>query len=437
MNVLLDFIILSVFLGIGWFIRERIIILQRLFIPASVIGGLFLLILGPQVLQIVEFSEGVKKLPSSLIIIILTGLIFGCKINKDRIRSYMDYTAVTAGTYGAQLFFGVGIGYLLSLVWTSMPPNWGIISIFGFFAGHGAAGSAAQIYIESGYDDFMGIAMIVSTVGLVGALLIGMPLLNWGIRKGYGRYVDKPEKLPSNYFRGVLSEEDQVPIGVVKTTTAGLNPLALQMFFLALCIMIGFFIKNFGGKYISEYFFNINDLVLGIIGAVLLWPFMIKTGSDKYVDKRTISSISGFALEFLIIAAVGTLSVDTMGDYMLPIVLYCILMFIILTPLYLFLGFKLLRDEWFEKMINMFGQSMGNAATGLTLLRSVDPKSESCAGDANGVALLLFTPIWVGMIVAGPMIALSDGGTLTLMLIGAGLMFVFYSFGFFLKKFVR
>jgi len=369
MKLLVDFMILNIFLGLGWIIREKFTFLQKIFMPSSVIGGVLLLITGPQLLNLVPISKSIEQYPNFLIIIILTCLIFGSKLNRSRARSYMDYTIVTAGTYGAQLFFGVGIGYLLSKVWTSMPPNWGITAIYSFYAGHGAAGSAAKIFTEGGYPDFMGIAMIVATVGLVAALTIGMPLLNWGIRKGYTVFVDKPEKLPAEYFGGPMPEAKQTPIGNIKTSTAGINAIALQMFFISLCIMIGYGLRSLGIAYITPYFKNVNDIVLGILGAIILWPLMIKTKTDVYVDKKTVSNISGFALEYLIVAAVGTISVTAMVSYAIPVAIYSVLMLIILTFLYVYTSAKFCREQWFEKMVNVFGQCTGNAATGMTLLR--------------------------------------------------------------------
>jgi len=105
-------------------------------------------------------------------------------------------------------------------------------------------------------------------------------------------------------------------------------------------------------------------------------------------------------------------------------------MLIILTFLYIFISAKFCKEQWFEKMVNVFGQCIGNAATGMTLLRCIDPKNESCSADASGVSLFLFMPVWVGMIAVGPVLAMSQNGTAKLMLLGVVLMIVFYGIGF-------
>ena len=60
-----------------------------------------------------------------------------------------------------------------------------------------------------------------------------------------------------------------------------------------------------------------------------------------------------------------------------------------------YMSAKICREQWFEKMVVVFGQCIGNAATGLTLLRCIDPKTESSAGDAGGMGLFLFMPVAV------------------------------------------
>lgn len=159
---------------------------------------------------------------------------------------------------------------------------------------------------------------------------VGMPLLNWGIHKGYCEFVNKPEKLKSDYNGGPLLVEKQAPIGMTKTSTAGIT-------------------------YISPYFKNVNDLVLGIIG------------TDVYVDKKTCSNIS----DYLIVSFVGTIGVSAMVS------------FVILTFLYVYMSAKICKEQWFEKMVNVFGQCIGNACGIAYSCDSNRPRTYSAAQRNN------------------------------------------------------
>lgn len=50
MDVAHDFAVVSILLAIGYFLRMKVKLFQRLFLPASIIGGLVGLIIGPQIL---------------------------------------------------------------------------------------------------------------------------------------------------------------------------------------------------------------------------------------------------------------------------------------------------------------------------------------------------------------------------------------------------
>ena len=56
-----DMLLLAVFMLMGFFIREYIKPLQKLFLPASLIGGLLILLLGQQVLGVVTVPDSYSE----------------------------------------------------------------------------------------------------------------------------------------------------------------------------------------------------------------------------------------------------------------------------------------------------------------------------------------------------------------------------------------
>ena len=60
-----DILIIAVFMLAGFFVRQLIRPLQRLFLPASLIGGLIALILGQQCLGFMEIPESFSAFPTS------------------------------------------------------------------------------------------------------------------------------------------------------------------------------------------------------------------------------------------------------------------------------------------------------------------------------------------------------------------------------------
>ena len=173
-----DMLLLAVFMLMGFFIREYIKPLQKLFLPASLIGGLLILLLGQQVLGVVTVPDSYSGIPNVLIDIVMASLVFGVSFNRDKIFSYLDYVCVPMTAYGLQMCLGTGLGYLLSQIWPGLPKGWGIMGVFSFHGGHGTAGAAAATFEELGVEGNMAVGMVLSTFGLIMAMMVGMVLVN-------------------------------------------------------------------------------------------------------------------------------------------------------------------------------------------------------------------------------------------------------------------
>ena len=81
-----DLIVLFCFLIVGFILRELIKPLQKLFIPASVLGGLVALIVGPQVLGLIELPETLSGMPGPMIVLVMTAMFMGMKVSKASLK---------------------------------------------------------------------------------------------------------------------------------------------------------------------------------------------------------------------------------------------------------------------------------------------------------------------------------------------------------------
>ena len=111
-----DMILIGVFMLVGFFVREIVKPIQKLFLPASLIGGLLALILGQQMLGLVEIPESFSKFSNVLIAPIMAALLFGVTINRKKVVGYLDYICVEQGIYGMQMAVGAALGALLALL---------------------------------------------------------------------------------------------------------------------------------------------------------------------------------------------------------------------------------------------------------------------------------------------------------------------------------
>ena len=90
----------------------------------------------------------------------------------------------------------------------------------------------------------------------------------------------------------------------------------------------------------------------------------------------------------------------------------------------MWLARRLLPDAWFERAIAEMGQSMGVTATGLLLLRVVDPEGETEAPSAFAYKQLLHEPfmgggLWTSTAVF--VVARQHGALITLLISGGAI----------------
>lgn len=405
-----DIILLLMFLLSGFAIREVIKPFQKYFIPASVLGGFLALLCGQQLLGLVTLPESFGQISGTLINLVLASLIFGLSIDRSRIKGYLDFSVVMLLSYGLQLVIGTLAGMGLTKVWTGLPESWGTMAVLGFWGGHGNSAAAGAIYTELGVPENIGFGMVFATVGLLTAVGVGMVLVNWGNRKGYTKYLNKGGELLD--FKpvtgGVLSKEDQTSIGDKKVPDIGINNMALQLAFLLSCLFVGYTLFDLLSGPIP-FLAKIPTLGRSMIGAAIVWGFMLKTGLSKYVDKKTISTISAFSLELIIVAAIATLRIELITTYFIPIIIVSLLAIASVFFVSLYFVPRVCKIDWFEKALINFGTTTGTAATGLALVRCADPNYESSAPDSMGAASAILAPITGAMPAIIPFLAVQSG----------------------------
>lgn len=200
-----DLQILALFLVVGYIVRELCPPLQKLYLPSCVIGGAIALIGGQQVLGLWEVPAVFSSLSNSLIILIMTCLIWGVKIDKKRIIGYGDYICFLNVMRFTQIGVGALVGILLRLIWTELPVGWGTMSIAAYFGGHGTVASYAGVFESLGYGTaYSDLGMVMATLGLLSAVVVGMIFVNIYVRKGEAAYIKHGDKLGAYEERRLL-----------------------------------------------------------------------------------------------------------------------------------------------------------------------------------------------------------------------------------------
>ena len=270
-----------------------------------------------------------------------------------------------------------------------------------------------------GSEGALGMGMILSTLGLMAAVTVGMVMVNWGIRKGYAAYTKVPASGYDPTLGGVLPKDKQKPIGVTRVSTSGINALIFQFAMIMFCMWFGGIIIK-GLALVYAPIGHINSMVYGMLGAAIVRYFMWKTKTDGYLDKAAVNNISGMTLDIIIISAVATIKLSLVTTFIVPILIYTILVLGMTMAIGIFFCKHCCKHEWFEKACCLFGMASGAVPTGLALVRAVDPDGKSSAPDAQGIASSFFSPVFGTMPVILP--ALYMAGQMVYCLgIGVGL----------------
>lgn len=414
-----DWALLCVFLLVGYVLRELIPLFQKIYLPSAVIGGAVALIGGPQVLGIWEVPESFSSYSGTLIVLIMTAIVWGVKINKDRVKGYLDYFCLLNAVQFGQIAVAAATGIALRLIWTGLPQGWGLMAFSAYFGGHGTVATYAGAFESLGMgQDYTTIGMIEATMGLVCAVTIGMIIVNIGIRRGDAQYVKHTSQIGSYSEKGILPKDKRAALGTQRVPSGSVNALALQFAMMMALIWLGKNLCSVLGTYVWSGFNSIPNMAWGIIGAVIVWPILCKVHKEDIVDKAACSQISGFCLDILIVGSIATLNLTVFSLYMVPILLQFVVIVLFTVALCFWYNKKIAKSEWFEKSVFVFGQATGATPTGLALLRAVDPDSVCTAPEAHGVTAAIGNLAFFWLPVVLPTFAL----TMPLGEIGVGLI---------------
>lgn len=406
-----DLAILMVFLLIGLVLRQLIKPLQRLFLPAGLVGGAVALILGPQVLGVIETPSTWSGMATPMINIVLTCTLFGTALNKGKIKSFAGAINLVVLTYFAQMLVGSLVGIGLQHIWPDLPDNWGLMTVYTYWGGHGAATTAGTLFEDLGVSGMVSLGIIMATLGLIVAMVAGMVVVNLGVRKGWATHLNGGKANSASTSSYVPLEKQKV-LGRATVPSDAVNGLALQFALVLLSMWLGKIIFKYLAlvpiEPVANIMGKIPSLLYGIVGAIIIWGIMCKTKLDKYADLDAIDNISGVALEICICSATATLNLKLFASFLAPIIIHMFVIIALMSFICVVLLRRWIKKDWFELCLMAFGQGHGSVPSGLALGRCVDADHKSEAWEAFGVAMGVFTPVTSTLAALLPLIAVQS-----------------------------
>ena len=415
-------LVIGLFLVVAKLLRRRIGLFRRLFLPASVIAGALALLAGEQVLgRAAEAFGGPawltgglipepvgavwRELPVLLISVVFAALFIGKTIPGIRKIWQVAGPQVALGQSIAwgQYVVGITLGLLVLSPVFGLDPVAGALIEIGFEGGHGTAAGLADTFEEFGFAEGTDLALGLATIGLIAGVLLGTVIVNWGVQTG--RIALDEDGDPVDAVRASTDDDlddldDREPSHDPSTTST--DPLSIHLGYVSVAIAIGWVIleglsalerATWGGEDGLELLVHLPLFPVAMLGGVLLQLVLDRTDRAALVDRHLINRISGAALDLIIVAALGTLSLDALGGNLGAFVVLAVAGIAWNLGAFLVLAPRIVPEYAYERGLGDFGQSMGMTVTGLLLMRMADPPNRSGGLEAFGYKQLLFEPV--------------------------------------------
>lgn len=463
-DVFFAYILMALLILAGRYVKQKIRWIQRLYLPESIVAGALALILGPQILGMIMtgiagenapiagglFTEPIRTVwsqsPSVFINIVFAALFLGERIPNPRA---IWRKAAPQVVFGQTLAWGqYVIGILVTLViliplFDANPISAALIEI-GFEGGHGTAGGMADTLQELGFAEGPDLALGLATVGIVSGIITGTALAEWGRRKGHIRSessavgdIDNVPELSHAETAEVKGRRAQLMRGLL------IDPLSINLGIVGIAIVVGWLILQ-GLVWIESATwgttgFEVMSYVplfpMALVGGILVQITLERLGLESLVIQPLMKNIAGVALDVVVVAALASISLQVIGSNLGVFLILSIVGITWNILFFLYYAPRIFPNSWFEKGIGDLGQSMGVTATGILLLRMVDPYNDSGAFESFAYKQLFFEPIvGGGLFTAAAPALIVRFGLVGMLLITGGLLVFWLAMGAILMK---
>ena len=407
----IDLGIIAVALCAATLIRAKVRFFQAYLIPNAIIAGLLLLPFYNWIAPHLGIGrQGLENLVFHLLN--LTFIAIALRPSRPRPRqsqAVLSTAIVIISQFAIQGLLGYGLTFLfigLPLL-PALFPSYGFLVTLGYVLGPGQAFSIGLSWQDQGFAGAGGLGLVFGAIGFLVACFGGVWLINLGMRRGYLKL--SPEQIRARRSHtGLLAADAEQPVGLRQTT----HSEAIDTLSLMLAAVFGVYLVTHlllrgltgllvpvGGAVaqVGESLWGIT-FVFGLLVALLLKTVLRATKRGYLLEERGLTRISGSAVDFMVAAALGAISLSVVQSNWLPIVVFAAVTAAIAAPTILWLSSRLFVNDYaFERVVLFWGTLTGTLSTGLALLRALDPEFKTPAASdylyASAVTFFLVLPL--------------------------------------------
>lgn len=394
---------------IAHILKKNITFLQKSLIPASVLGGIIILIFTTiyklitkntffelPIFSIVKNVDDayVTAMSGSSILETITyhclSIGFICMALRDgkkdkgkkRATEIFNTGVTTVSTYLIQAVLGLIVTMIAVNYISGLNAAAGIILALGYGQGTGQALNYGNIYENTyGFVGGANFGLAIAALGFLSASIGGVIYLNYLKRKGKVKVQISENSEEMNLEK--IQGKNEIPLN------SSIDKLTIQIAIVICIYIVSYFIMKVLGDIVGEglratiYGFNFligTLLAVGFKGILRLLRNKNIVKKD-YINDFMMNRIGGVAFDVMIVAGIAVIDLDVIKDYWLILIIMG-LIGAFATFYYIYFVSKVLFKEYkYEQFFAMYGMLTGTASTGIILLREIDPNFETPASN--------------------------------------------------------
>lgn len=369
--------------------------LRESLIPASVLGGIILLLISVVYKQITgvdmfdtDFFNGNGN--ATLEIITYHSLALGfiattfkssqAKLSKKRMTEIFNTGLTTVSTYLLQGIAGMAISIATAMFIPGFFSAAGILLPFGYGQGTGQAMNYGGIFEgDFGFTGGKSFGLSIAAMGFLSASIGGVIYLNILKYKGIIKYSSaKTAAIRSEEIQGI----NEIPM------QESMDKITVQFAFVAGAYVLTYLAMKYLGLALPGmraviYGFN---FLLGVIMATIMKAIVLRLTSKNiihrsYINDFLMTRISNFFFDLMVVAGIAAIKIHVIKSYWIVLIVMGVVGLIITFVYNHLVAGKLFPKYRREQFLMMYGMLTGTASTGIILLREVDYEFKTPASD--------------------------------------------------------
>src|SRR5699024_5720850 len=348
-TIFTDLGLVAILLLIGSILRAKVKLLQRLFLPASIIAGIIALTFGPNGIKIIPFSREIGTYPDIMNAVVFATLpIAAEKINwreiTKRVGERWSYAQLPMLVmWGGGLLFAL---LCLNPFWGDMNAGFGLILGAGFVGGYGTAAAIRESFNLYGWEDATSLAMTSATVGTVSAIIIGLFFIKRATIKGDTKFINSFDNLSKDMRTGLIAPNSRKKTEMDTVSTMSIDPLMFHVILILGIAFVAYLLSDWLGSImpVSIPVFSISF----ILGLIIKWILSV-TKSKTYFSKDIITRIGGASTDLLIAFGIASISLPVVAQYLVPLAILFLFGLLMSWFFFSIVSKRFFAEYWFER----------------------------------------------------------------------------------------